>query len=94
MLELFAEEFGVREGFGVSHQSSPHRRRELFAGPEKDRGEDREHDHFDGQVRLGAPLFFQERIQLPRRVLRNLDQTLVADLVIDGRGWNEISGTN
>ena len=43
-------------------------------------------DYRDAKSAGSAPLFFQERIQFPRSVLRDLDETLVADLVINGGG--------
>ena len=35
----------------------------------------------------GAPLLFQERIQFSRCILGDFDETLVANLVINGGGW-------
>ena len=43
-------------------------------------------NHGDAESTGRASLFFQERIQFPRSVLRDLDETLVADLVIDRGG--------
>lgn len=39
------------------------------------------------QGTCNAPLLFQERIQFSRGVLGNFDETLVANLVINGGGW-------
>ena len=44
-------------------------------------------DHGHAESAGGATLFFQERIQFPRSVLRDLDETFVANLVIEGCGW-------
>ena len=43
-------------------------------------------NHGDAESTGRASLFFQERIQFPRSVLRDLDETFIADLVIDGGG--------
>ena len=49
-------------------------------------------NHCDPQCAHRASLFLQERIQFSRGVLGHLDETLVADLVIDGDSWKRRVG--